>query len=64
MVEIIIPKEMKRDLKAGDRLVVVERDNVLTLEKDEEVFDLALLSEESFAKTWMTDEEDEAWKDL
>ena len=26
--------------------------------------DLALLSEESFAETWLNKKEDEAWKDL
>jgi len=35
---------------------------VISLEMHKDINDLALLSEESFAKTWLNKEEDEAWK--
>jgi len=45
-------KESLEDAKAG------------RIRRVDSADDLALLSEESLAKEWLTPEEDEAWKDL
>ena len=60
--QIVIPLEMRKDIKEGDRLIVIRKDDEIILKK--RINDLAILSEESFAETWDTKEEDEAWKDL
>ncbi len=60
--QIVIPIEMRRDIKEGDKLIIIRKDDEIILKKS--ISDLALLSEESFAETWLTKEEDEAWKDL
>ena len=60
--QIVIPEDMRKDLKEGEKLIVIRKDNEIILKKT--VDDLALLSEESFAETWLNKKEDEAWKDL
>ena len=60
--QIVIPLEMRRDIKEGDKIIIIRRGDEIILKKS--IPDLALLSEESFAETWLTEEEDEAWKDL
>ena len=45
-----------------DKLIVIRKGDEIILKKS--INDLALLSEESFAETWLNEKEDEAWKDL
>ena len=60
--QVVIPLDMREGIKEGDKLIVIKNGDEIILKKS--ISDLALLSEESFAETWMNKEEDEAWKDL
>ncbi len=60
--QVVIPLDMRKDIKEGDKLIVIRRKDEIILKKS--IPDFALLSEESFAETWLNKEEDEAWKDL
>ena len=60
--QVVIPLDMRKDIKEGDKLIVIRRENEIIIRRS--VSDLALLSEESFAETWLSDKEDKAWKDL
>lgn len=60
--QIVIPLEMRKDIREGDKLIVIRKNDEIILKKS--ISDLAVLSEESFAETWLNDKENEAWKDL
>ena len=60
--QVVIPLDMRRDINEGDKLIVIRKDDEIILKKS--VPEWALLSEKSFAETWINKEEDEAWKDL
>ena len=60
--QVVIPLDMREGIKERDKLIVIKNGDEIILKKS--ISDLALLSEESFAETWMNKEEDEAWKDL
>ncbi len=60
--QIVIPLEMRKDIKEGDKLIVIRNGDDIILKKS--IPDLAILAEESFAETWLSEKEDEAWKDL
>lgn len=65
--QIVIPKKIRDDLKIGKgtKLLVSEDKNKITIQpiSDERLF-FMLLSEESLAKDWLTEEEDKAWENL
>ena len=60
--QVVIPMEMRKDIREGDKLIVIRRDDEIILKKS--VPEWTILSEKSLAKTWLNKEEDEAWKDL
>jgi len=60
--QVVIPLDMREDIKEGDKLIVIRKDNEIILKKF--IPESALWSEKSLAKTWMNKEEDEIWKDL
>lgn len=60
--QVVIPLDMREDIKEGDKLIVIRKDNEIILKKS--IPESALWSEKSLAKTWMNKEEDEIWKDL
>jgi len=60
--QIVIPLDMRKDIMEGDRLIVIRNGDEIVLKKS--IPESALLSEKSFAKTWLNKEEDKAWKDL
>jgi AbrB family looped-hinge helix DNA binding protein len=60
--QIVIPLEMRREIKEGDKLIIIQKDDEIILKKS--LPENAILSEKSFAKTWLNKEEDEAWKNL
>ena len=60
--QIVIPLEMRKDIQEGDKLIVIRKDDEIILKKS--IPEDAILSEKSFAKTWLNKKEDEAWKDL
>ncbi|NCO11827.1 AbrB/MazE/SpoVT family DNA-binding domain-containing protein [Candidatus Pacearchaeota archaeon] len=60
--QVVIPLDMRKDIKEGEKLIVIKRDDEIILKKS--ISETALWSEKSLAKTWLNEEEDEAWKDL
>jgi AbrB family looped-hinge helix DNA binding protein len=60
--QVVIPLDMRMDIKEGDKLIVIKNGDDIILKKS--IPEIALWSEGSLSKTWLTDEEDEAWKDL
>jgi len=60
--QVVIPLDMREDIKEGDKLIVIRKDNEIILKKS--IPESAILSEKSFAKIWLNKKEDEAWKDL
>jgi len=60
--QVVIPLDMREGINEGDKLVIIKRDNEIILKKS--IPESAILSEKSFARTWLNKEEDEAWKDL
>lgn len=60
--QIVIPLEMRKNLKEGDKLIVIKNGEDLIIKKS--IPETLLASHKSLAKTWLTDEEDNAWKDL
>ncbi|MBI2044816.1 AbrB/MazE/SpoVT family DNA-binding domain-containing protein [Candidatus Pacearchaeota archaeon] len=60
--QVVLPLDIRKDIKEGDRLIVIRRDDEIILKKS--IPETALWSEKSLAKTWLNKEEDEIWKDL
>ncbi len=60
--QVVIPLDMRQDIKEGDKLIVIRKDNEIILKKS--IPESAILSEKSLAKIWLNKKEDEAWKDL
>ena len=60
--QVVIPLDLRKGINEGDKLIVIRKDDEIILKKS--VSEWTLLSEKSFAKTWLSKEEDEAWKDL
>jgi len=60
--QIVIPFDMRKGINEGDKLIVIRRGEEIILKKS--IPESAILSEKSFAKTWLNEKEDEAWKDL
>lgn len=60
--QVVIPLDMRGDIKEGDKLIIIRKDDEIILKKS--ISEWALLSEKSLAKNWLNKEEDEAWKDL
>ena len=60
--QVVIPQDMRNDIKEGEKLIIIKTKDEIVLKKS--LPESALLSEKSFARTWLNKEEDEAWKDL
>ncbi len=60
--QVVIPLDMRKDIREGERLIVIRRDEEIILKKS--IPESALLSEKSFAKTWLNKKEDKAWSHL
>ena len=60
--QVVIPLDMRGDIKKGDKLIVIRKDDEIILKKS--MPESAILSEKSFARTWLNKKEDEVWKDL
>ncbi len=60
--QVVIPLEMRKDIKEGEKLLVIEKEDEIILKKT--IPEKLLLSQKSLAKSWLSKEEDEAWKDL
>ncbi len=60
--QVVIPLDMRKDIKEGDKLIIIRKDDEIILKKS--IPESALWSQKSLAKTWFNKKEDEAWKDL
>jgi AbrB family looped-hinge helix DNA binding protein len=60
--QVVIPLDMRKDIKEGDKLIVIRKNDEIVLKKS--IPETAIWSEKSLSKTWMNKEEDEIWKDL
>lgn len=60
--QVVIPISMRQNIKEGDRLIVILKEDEIILKKS--IPEDALWSEKSLSKTWLNKEEDEIWKDL
>ena len=60
--QVVIPSDMRGDIKEGDKLIVIRRNDEIILKKS--IPESALWSEKSLSKSWLNKEEDEIWKDL
>ncbi len=60
--QIVIPSDMRKDIKEGDKLILVRTKDEIIIKKS--IPESALLSEKSLAKNWLSKQEDEAWKNL
>ncbi len=67
--QIVIPLEMRKDMKEGENLVIIKQGDNFLIKKEESVLadwsDVKVFADESLlAEAWGGPEEDEAWKDL
>ena len=60
--QIVIPIDMRKDINEGDKLIIIRKDDEIIIKKS--IPETLLWSHKSLAKTWLTKEEDDAWKDL
>jgi len=57
--QVVIPLDMRKDIKEGDKLIVIRKDDEIILKK--EIPETALMSEKSLAKAWLSKEDEEAF---
>jgi AbrB family looped-hinge helix DNA binding protein len=57
--QIVIPLEMRKDIKEGDKLIVIRKDDEIIIKKS--IPETAILSEKAFAKNWLSKEDEKAF---
>ena len=57
--QIVIPLDMRKDIKEGDKLIVIRKNDEIILKK--EIPETAILSEKSLARAWLSKEDEEAF---
>jgi len=60
--QVVIPLDARENINEGDKLIVIRQGDEIILKKS--IPENAILSEKTFAKTWLNKKEDEAWADL
>jgi AbrB family looped-hinge helix DNA binding protein len=60
--QVVIPLEMRKDLREGDKLIVIRKNDEIILKK--EIPENAILSEKSLSKAWLSQEDEEAFSYL
>jgi AbrB family looped-hinge helix DNA binding protein len=60
--QIVLPLEIRQGIEVGDKLIILRKGDDIILKKT--IPETTMLSEKSFAKTWLNKKEDDAWKDL
>lgn len=58
--QIVIPVELRKDIKEGENLLIIKSGDDLIIKKRIPV----LADEKLLGEDWLSPEEDEAWKDL
>ncbi len=60
--QIVIPLELRRDLKEGDKLLVIRKGDEIILKKPQKIIcETALLSESALAVNWLSPEDEKAF---
>jgi len=57
--QVVIPLEMRKDIKEGDKLIVIRKNDEIILKKN--IPETAILSEKSLAQAWLSKEDEEAF---
>ena len=57
--QVVIPLDMRRNLKEGDKLIVIQRGGDIILKKS--IPESALLSEKSLGKAWLSKEDEDSF---
>ncbi len=60
--QIVIPINMRGDLKEGDKLLIIRKGDEIILKKPNKIIsETALLSEKAFAENWLSPEDEKAF---
>ena len=60
--QIVIPIDMRGDLKEGDKLLVIKKDDDIILRRPKKILsESAILSEKAFGENWNSKEDEEAF---
>jgi len=57
--QVVIPLDMRKDIKEGDKLIVIRKDNEIIIKKN--IPETAILSEKSLSEAWLSKEDEEAF---
>ncbi|MEK6925862.1 MAG: AbrB/MazE/SpoVT family DNA-binding domain-containing protein [Nanoarchaeota archaeon] len=60
--QVVIPLEMRKDIKEGERLIIIRNNDEIILKKN--LPETAILSEKSLSETWLSKEDEEAFSYL
>ncbi len=60
--QVVIPIEMRGDLKEGDKLIIIRKGDEIILKKPNKIIcETALLSEKALARNWLSPEDEKAF---
>ena len=60
--QIVIPLDMRKDLKEGDKLIIIRKGDEIILRKPKKIIsETALLSQKSLAENWLSPEDEKAF---
>lgn len=62
--QVVIPLSMRKGLREGDRFLVILKDDEIILKKAEALTETSKMSEEAFAESWNSKEDEEAFEYL
>ncbi len=59
--QIVIPVSMRKDLKEGDRLIIIRKGDEIILKKPNKELEISALANEAFGESWNSKEDEEAF---
>lgn len=60
--QVVIPISMRKDLKEGDKLIIIRKGDEIILKKPQKIIsETALLAEKSLAENWLSPEDEKAF---
>jgi AbrB family looped-hinge helix DNA binding protein len=60
--QVVIPLDMRKDLREGDKLIIIRKDDEIILRKPKKFLsETAILSEKAFSENWNSKEDEEAF---
>lgn len=59
--QIVIPISMRKDLREGDKLIIIRKGDEIVLRKPKIELDFSALANDSFAESWDSKEDEEAF---